>query len=620
VAQATGLFSYLYGQGSVDILVVQRLATELDELLRGSRIDQVYALPKNDIVMVTGRRSGPRLWFSGRPDLPHLYLRDGAHPTPKRPPGFAMAARNLLVGRRIAAVRWLRGDRIIELLCAGNEGTRVVFEIIPRRATAMIVSGADEVRAVWQPRRGRPEIGAAYAPPRTDTRAEITGIPAETWRDLLAAPDDDLLARGLLRSIAGMSPLAAREIVWRHRNGEPLAEAAANELRRAEAEPAAARIYSPLPLDEMTSLPAARDFVLAPYTLHHRESRPDVCTTPFDSLTAAANTYYPLHASLAALTTARETLSTAIDVGVARLRRTLDAVANDAAGAGKAEQHRRWADLLLAFPQAQRRGDAVRVPDPYAPDTDAELDIPINPALSLVDNAQAYYRRARRAERSAERTAKRRAQLASSVTALEQLRSPLEQTADAAACAHLARAARAHGVKVQTDRWFAPESTYQGCPEPTPDGDAMPRPGSRSAPGGATPAAPGIDSYVSSDGFAILVGRNARANDQLTHKLAAPHDFWLHAEGPGSHVLIRNPQRADLPGEDALREAASLAAQFSRARGATKVNVRWTQVRFVKKPRGAPPGQVILRRSQTVLAEPMEPQRLFADADDPDNA
>ena len=78
-------------------------------------------------------------------------------------------------------------------------------------------------------------------------------------------------------------------------------------------------------------------------------------------------------------------------------------------------------------------------------------------------------------------------------------------------------------------------------------------------------------------------------------------DFWLHAEGPGSHVLIRNPQRADLPGEDALREAASLAAQFSRARGATKVNVRWTQVRFVKKPRGAPPGQVILRRSQTVL-------------------
>ena len=123
--------------------------------------------------------------------------------------------------------------------------------------------------------------------------------------------------------------------------------------------------------------------------------------------------------------------------------------------------------------------------------------------------------------------------------------------------------------------------------------------------------APGVDRFESTDGFEILVGRNAKANERVTHKLAAPHDFWLHAEGPGSHVIIRNPGRSERPSDTALREAASLAAYFSFARGATKVNVRWTQARRVKKPRGGPTGQVTLQRAHTYLAEPVAPEELF---------
>jgi predicted ribosome quality control (RQC) complex YloA/Tae2 family protein len=86
-------------------------------------------------------------------------------------------------------------------------------------------------------------------------------------------------------------------------------------------------------------------------------------------------------------------------------------------------------------------------------------------------------------------------------------------------------------------------------------------------------------------------------------------------------VVIRNPHRDDAPGDDALREAAALAAYFSRARDATKVNVRWTQVRHVKKPRGAAAGQVVLRRSQSYLAEPLSPAALFAaDREEEDRA
>ena len=114
----------------MDILVLQRLATELDAKLRGARIDQVYALPKNDVVLVCGRRSEPRLWFSTDPDQPHLYERPGPHPTPKRPPGFAMAARRLLRGRRIAAIDAVPGERIVELRTAGIAIERHVSSIV----------------------------------------------------------------------------------------------------------------------------------------------------------------------------------------------------------------------------------------------------------------------------------------------------------------------------------------------------------------------------------------------------------------------------------------------------------------------------------------------------------
>ena len=87
--------------------------------------------------------------------------------------------------------------------------------------------------------------------------------------------------------------------------------------------------------------------------------------------------------------------------------------------------------------------------------------------------------------------------------------------------------------------------------------------------------------------------------------MARRGDIWLHAKDlPGSHVLLRTPNgQAD---EVSLREAASLAALHSKARGAGSVNVDWTPVRLVKKPSGALPGKVIYTGQHTVSAVPDE--------------
>jgi predicted ribosome quality control (RQC) complex YloA/Tae2 family protein len=117
----------------------------------------------------------------------------------------------------------------------------------------------------------------------------------------------------------------------------------------------------------------------------------------------------------------------------------------------------------------------------------------------------------------------------------------------------------------------------------------------------------GILVFLSSDGLEILVGRTAADNDALTFGRAAQDDFWLHAAGvPGSHVVIRNPERLPRPPRETLKTAAALAAFHSKARAGGQVAVHWTLRRFVHKARGAPAGEVRLERFQSVRARPGE--------------
>jgi len=103
----------------------------------------------------------------------------------------------------------------------------------------------------------------------------------------------------------------------------------------------------------------------------------------------------------------------------------------------------------------------------------------------------------------------------------------------------------------------------------------------------------------------ILVGRTARDNDALTFQVASQRDFWLHAAGcPGSHVIVRNPEGLTSLPRETLRFAAALAARHSKARDGGQVSVHVAQVKDVSKSKGAPPGQVSLRRYRSVRASP----------------
>ena len=111
---------------------------------------------------------------------------------------------------------------------------------------------------------------------------------------------------------------------------------------------------------------------------------------------------------------------------------------------------------------------------------------------------------------------------------------------------------------------------------------------------------------VEFEGFEILVGKGDAENDRLTFGVAEPRDIWLHVAGPaGGHVIVRNPLELDELPRPVLERAAQLAAWHSKARGAKgKVEVHVCRVADVRKPRGFAPGQVQLKRWDSMKVYP----------------
>jgi predicted ribosome quality control (RQC) complex YloA/Tae2 family protein len=123
------------------------------------------------------------------------------------------------------------------------------------------------------------------------------------------------------------------------------------------------------------------------------------------------------------------------------------------------------------------------------------------------------------------------------------------------------------------------------------------------------------------EGFEVLIGRSAADNDALTFRVGKPGDGWLHVAGgtPGSHVIIKNPERCPVP-KSVVERAASFAAWYSKARAGGNVEVHYCKVSDVRKPRGAPAGMVQLERYSRVRVRPAAPEEPEDDADPSDTS
>lgn len=111
--------------------------------------------------------------------------------------------------------------------------------------------------------------------------------------------------------------------------------------------------------------------------------------------------------------------------------------------------------------------------------------------------------------------------------------------------------------------------------------------------------------YVSSDGVAIIVGLSDRANDALLKRYGSTPHWWFHSRDvPGSWVIALTG-RAALPDRTRI-ECAIVAAAHSKDKGENSVDVSYTQMKYLRKPKNAPPGRVLMREEKSVTVNPAE--------------
>ncbi len=244
---------------------------------------------------------------------------------------------------------------------------------------------------------------------------------------------------------------------------------------------------------------------------------------------------------------------------------------------GDAEEHKRTGDLLLAnVATAVRVGDKVRLSDYYAEGAPT-IEIEVDENRSLQDEAAARFRQYTKAKRAADEIADRLKQIERELATMDRRLEQLDQIIQSRDEAAL-------------DTFEKPKP----APKVQPKKSGMPEKIS------------GVRRYLSTDGYEILVGRAARDNDHLTFRVAQPNDLWMHTgDYPGSHVVVRNPTRKEIPHRTII-EAAQLAGRFSQASDDTKVVVHYTERKFLSKPKGAAPGLVRMSRFKSITVEPKE--------------
>ena len=130
----------------MDGLTVGFAARELNEMLRGGRIDKITQ-PERDTVVLVIRAGGVnhRLLLCASPNNARCHLTMGTYSNPLEPPSLCMLMRKQLTGARITEIRQVGGDRVVHVdMDAVNELgdhvlRRLVLEIMGRHSNLLLL-------------------------------------------------------------------------------------------------------------------------------------------------------------------------------------------------------------------------------------------------------------------------------------------------------------------------------------------------------------------------------------------------------------------------------------------------------------------------------------------------
>ncbi len=546
----------------MDISVFKAVISELALCLPGRKLAEISEGRAGEFYLVFRGEGTKTLLIFPRPQAPRIHLiaekpRDLRELTP-----FGQGLLNLLVSSRLASIEQDGLERAARFNFTRKSGKSeeqpaLIFEMAGKKPELVALDGEDKIllaQSYSSLEDGARAIlpGLRYEPPPLPDKLDAHSV---TIGDITKIIVDKPADKALFLHVGGLSPMLAREVAAAGNNDpQRLMEALKSVLRILDPGDFAPRIY------DMEKGPVLAAFPMMQFG--------DAPFREFPSMNEAAEAFYGEAEARREFQSARAGLVRKIKAELASARRKAEAIEADIKKTEKAEYYRLCGQTLMAsLNRVTERADNVLLTD-Y--ETGAEIEIMLDPKLTAVDNAEEYFRKAKKARLGA-----------------KLLRERLE-------------AARA-----ETESLEAQLQTTQAAKESSGLLPNLPEQKTRGKQKVLKNAPPEFPSFVTSDGYTVLVGRNAKMNDLLTFKAASPMDLWLHAQGyRGSHVVVKNPaRRPDIPLATIL-QAAEAAAYYSEGKKEGAVPVDYTFVKYVRKMKDGPPGAVVFTGNKTVFVEP----------------
>ena len=564
-----------------DAYFLSAVLEDIREQALGARVEKIHQPSRDTIILLLrGENGRQKLLLAANPAAPRLQLTSASPENPAEPPMFCMLLRKHLGGARLSAVSQPEMERAASFTfeCTDEMGypvqKRLVCELMGRTCNLYLLGEdgriLDCLRRVGLDEGKRQALpGLYYQEPEPIQKQSPRTMDRAGFLALLEAPGADLLSDRLMDTLGGLSPLVCREAAL-FAAGDPEArlegrepEALADKLDLFFRE----HLNHPRPYFYAQSDGTPKQFAFCPI----REYGPCQEAESFETL---LDSFYTVRDRNDSMRQKSQSVRKTVQNLLNRLKRKTAIQEKELAATLDRERLRQLGDIVTANLHTIRRGQKVLVAEDFYDEEMKLVEIPLSEVLSPQENASKFYKDYARMK-----------------NAQKELTHQLE----------LGRGEKAYLESVLEELGRA--ETEQELEEIRQELQAG---GYLKVGGGKKKMKPKklqFHRVESGDGFGIYVGRNNRQNEELTFKLAAKNDLWLHAQKVhGAHVIIAS-HGAEVP-DDTITQAAQLAAYYSEAVHGQNVPVDVTAVKQLKKPAGGKPGMVIYHTYRTVYVNP----------------
>ena len=570
-----------------DGIVISNLTYELNTNLVGGRISKISMPEDNELIFtIKNNAKTYRLLVSASASLPLVYLTDVNKPAPKVAPAFLMLLRKYIGTAKINNIFQMGLERILcfELEHLNELGDlshkRMYIEIMGKHSNIIFTDEnnkiIDSIKRISANMSSLREVlpGREYFLPEELKKKDLLNTKLEEFIEILKSKEYPL-SKSIYMNFAGISPLIAEEIILR---ASLLSQAPSTSLGELE--------YTHLFHTIQNLLEDINNHNFTPNIIYKGEEAIEFSSINLysyegkeykkESFDSVSKMLYDFYSSREAFVLNRQKssdLRRIVNTALERASKKYDLQEKQLQDADKKDIYRVYGDLLNTYGYSLKGGESSFTTENFY-DNNKEITIPLDKNKSAKENAKKYYDKYAKLSRTTKALSEEILKTKNDMEHLQSIQTALEVSSDDESLSQIRQELVDFGyIKKHSS---AKKQKITSHPY----------------------------HYISSDGYDIYVGKNNYQNEELTFKVATGNDWWFHAKGiPGSHVILKSNNEEELPNR-AYEEAAALAAFYSKAKDADKVEVDYIQKKNIKKVAGAAPGFVIYHSNWSMVATP----------------